>query len=72
MLSAHIQQLYRARDLNTGLEWVAMCPDQGARSAMVQLVGEEMGALLSGVIYAAESDAAQHDSTVEPEVARSA
>ncbi|WP_346839833.1 hypothetical protein [Microbulbifer sp. SAOS-129_SWC] len=57
MLAVHRNQLRLALALNVGLEWAAMCPDEAARRALVQLVGEEMGAVLSGVIYAAEAEA---------------
>lgn len=54
MTAMHIQQLQGIKGLCVGLEWVAKCPDQSARQLLVDLVNEEMAAVLDGVIYSAE------------------
>lgn len=54
MTATHIQQLHGVKGLCAGLEWIAMCPDQIARQMLVDLVSEEMLAMLDGVIYSAE------------------
>ncbi|WP_444902161.1 hypothetical protein ACJJIG_04325 [Microbulbifer sp. SSSA007] len=51
---AHIQQLHYVNNLCAGLEWVADCPNQLARTALLQLIGEEVGETLRGVIFAIE------------------
>ncbi len=54
LTSPYMKQLHRVKSLNAGLEWVAMCPDQEAKQALIELIGEEVNAALAGVIYAAE------------------
>ncbi|WP_444903838.1 hypothetical protein ACJJIU_00325 [Microbulbifer sp. CnH-101-E] len=41
-LTAHVQQLHHVNNLCAGLEWVASCPNQSARTALLQLIGEEV------------------------------
>ncbi|GAA5446122.1 hypothetical protein Misp06_04331 [Microbulbifer sp. NBRC 101763] len=53
-MTAHIQQLHHVTNLCAGLEWVADCPNQPARKALLQLIGEEVGQVLQGVIFAYE------------------
>ncbi|WP_444886448.1 LexA family protein [Microbulbifer sp. JMSA008] len=40
-LTAHVQQLHHVNNLCAGLEWVVGCPNQNARTALLQLIGEE-------------------------------
>ncbi|WP_444884569.1 LexA family protein [Microbulbifer sp. PSTR4-B] len=41
-LTAHVQQLLHVNNLCAGgLEWVVGCPNQNARTALLQLIGEE-------------------------------
>ncbi|WP_444909664.1 hypothetical protein [Microbulbifer sp. TRSA005] len=53
-LTAHVQQLHYVNNLCIGLEWVADCPNQLARKALLQLIGEEVGFVLQDVICAYE------------------
>ncbi|WP_444922773.1 hypothetical protein ACJJH9_11155 [Microbulbifer sp. DLAB2-AF] len=53
-MTAHVQQLHRVNNLCAGLEWVADCPNRLARKALLQLIGEEVGFVLEGVICASE------------------
>ncbi|WP_444891369.1 hypothetical protein [Microbulbifer sp. DLAB2-AA] len=57
-MTAHVQQLHRVNNLCAGLEWVAGCPDQTVRTALLQLIGEEVEETLQGVIFAVEAKAA--------------
>ncbi|MCO1336536.1 hypothetical protein MO867_19570 [Microbulbifer sp. OS29] len=53
-MASHIQQLHHVTNLCAGLEWVADCPNQLTRKALLQLIGEEVEFLLQGVIFAYE------------------
>ncbi|WP_020412917.1 hypothetical protein [Microbulbifer variabilis] len=50
-MTAHIQQLHHVTNLCAGLEWIADCPNHPARKALLQLIGEEVGQVLQGVIF---------------------
>ncbi len=56
-MTAHIQQLHHVTNLCAGLEWVAGCPNQTARTTLLQLIGKEVGDTLKGVIFAVEEKA---------------
>ncbi|QFT53556.1 hypothetical protein [Microbulbifer sp. THAF38] len=64
-MTAHIQQLHHVNNLCAGLEWVASCPNQNARTALLQLIGEEVGETLQGVIFAVEAKAAGKSLPIE-------
>ncbi|WP_444939048.1 hypothetical protein [Microbulbifer sp. JMSA002] len=64
-LTAHVQQLHYVNNLCTGLERVADCPNQLARKALLQLIGEEVGLVLEGVICAYEQKTPGGRSAIE-------
>ncbi|WP_226646855.1 hypothetical protein [Microbulbifer variabilis] len=54
-MTAHIQQLHHIDSLCSGMEWVTACPDLGARDVLLRIIGEEVGAIVRGVVHAVET-----------------
>jgi len=54
-MQTQMRELYRVRGLSAGLDWILMCPDPGARQALLELVAEEITASVDGVVYALQA-----------------
>ena len=50
MLPAHLTELQRVQNLIVAMEWACGCPDGPSRSAVIDLILEEIRAVLEGII----------------------